>query len=281
MIYVERLDGCCAHQKNHRTSAEGRKRMRTAAANDDGTPVVDFRADRERRTKLIVESRAPKKLISAGPGTGKTTTFKRALAVCGGRGLALTFINSLVEDLEDKLADVADVFTFHGFCKYLLHRINVPGLTKGFEYYPPLFVLLSEDLKITGPSQCTPEEIEHLFHRMDDSGGVISTTLKLGSYYDSVGHSDSVFRVQQHFHNCHAVVPAYPLIVVDEYQDFNRLEVEFIRLLSTKSPVLIVGDDDQALYAFKDADPRFIRELAGSSEFEKFELPYLARPDSR
>ena len=72
-------------------------------------------------------------------------------------------------------------------------------------------------------------------------------------------------------------IPEYPLIVVDEYQDFSELETSFIRLLSSKSPVLIAGDDDQALYSFKNADPRFIRELAQGDEYERFGLPFCSR----
>jgi hypothetical protein len=69
----------------------------------------------------------------------------------------------------------------------------------------------------------------------------------------------------------------YPLIVVDEYQDFSEMENAFIELLATKSKVLIAGDDDQALYAFKNADARFIRDLAESGEYERFPLPYCSR----
>ena len=45
----------------------------------------------------------------------------------------------------------------------------------------------------------------------------------------------------------------YKLIIVDEYQDFNKLEVAMIDLLATKSHVMVVGDDDQAIYDFKNA----------------------------
>jgi len=51
--------------------------------------------ERERYTRMIIESDAAKKLIVAGPGTGKTHVFRQKLSKCGGRGLALTFINSL------------------------------------------------------------------------------------------------------------------------------------------------------------------------------------------
>jgi hypothetical protein len=64
----------------------------------------------ERRAALdaILDSDARKKLIVAGPGTGKTYTFKAALERAGG-GVALTFIRALVRDLRIALAETAEI----------------------------------------------------------------------------------------------------------------------------------------------------------------------------
>ena len=60
----------------------------------------------QRRTdalERILESESQRKLIVAGPGTGKTYTFQRVLEAKGGRGLAMTFLMSLVRDLDDAM----------------------------------------------------------------------------------------------------------------------------------------------------------------------------------
>ena len=41
--------------------------------------------------------------------------------------------------------------------------------------------------------------------------------------------------------------------------------------------MLIAGDDDQALYAFKNASARYIRELGQDATYARFELPYCSR----
>jgi superfamily I DNA/RNA helicase len=75
-----------------------------------------------------------------------------------------------------------------------------------------------------------------------------------------------------------ALIPAYDQVLVDEFQDFNLLEVSLIELLAQRSPVLIAGDDDQALYDFKQATPAHIRRLHGDgSGYEKFNLPICSR----
>jgi superfamily I DNA/RNA helicase len=86
-----------------------------------------------------------------------------------------------------------------------------------------------------------------------------------------------VHRVLTHLTDNEDAIPSYPLIVVDEYQDFSLLETSFLRLLAEKSKVLVAGDDDQALYAFKNASSRYIRELHGDDVHENFDLPYCSR----
>jgi len=232
---------------------------------------------RDQTTYRLLESDADNKLIIAGPGTGKTYNFRRALEAAGGEGLALTFIRALVRDLERDLGDLAQVNTFHGYCKHLAHRVPLEGLTTGFDYYPPLLLLVAEDIRLLGNGEVGDRDLERALHNLDDSDGLISRVLQLGSYYNAVSHSDVVYRVLRHLEANPASVPEFPLVVVDEYQDFCLLETSFIDVLRTASPVLVAGDDDQALYAFKDSSPDFIRGLAEHPEFERFDLPYCSR----
>ena len=50
-------------------------------------------------------------------------------------------------------------------------------------------------------------------------------------------------------------------------------------MLAEKSPILLVGDDDQALYAYKNASTRHIRERHKETnlDYEPFTLPYCRR----
>ncbi|MCX6985342.1 MAG: ATP-dependent helicase, partial [Lentisphaerae bacterium] len=50
-------------------------------------------------------------------------------------------------------------------------------------------------------------------------------------------------------------------VIVDEFQDINRLEFVFIETLSGKSKLVVVGDDDQAIYGFRGCKPDFIINL--------------------
>lgn len=73
----------------------------------------------------------------------------------------------------------------------------------------------------------------------------------------------------------HQEIGNYDYILVDEYQDLNKSEQEFIRLIRGKANLAIVGDDDQSIYGFKYAHPEGIRDIGnlfGKFEDTPFEL---------
>ncbi|HJV33385.1 MAG TPA: UvrD-helicase domain-containing protein [Patescibacteria group bacterium] len=72
-------------------------------------------------------------------------------------------------------------------------------------------------------------------------------------------------------------------ILVDEYQDTNRLQAEIVRLLaSVHGNVLVVGDDAQSIYSFRGADIRnileFPRIFPGAKTF-RLETNYRSTPE--
>ncbi|MGX1900594.1 UvrD-helicase domain-containing protein [Thermolongibacillus altinsuensis] len=47
--------------------------------------------------------------------------------------------------------------------------------------------------------------------------------------------------------------------LIDEFQDINKVQYEIVKLLSSHTNhICVVGDDDQAIYAFRGSDPSFI-----------------------
>ncbi len=231
---------------------------------------VDQAANRERCLEAILASRSPRKLIVAGPGTGKTYTFKKLLqSLPEGNKLALTFIRRLREDMEQKSGDIADVKTFHAYCKMLLHR-----RFGGVELVPYLTQVIEEDARAMRQRLAGFQDALQLLRGDSPEVGFY---LARGDYYRAVSFDDSVFRVLVASKKGQLKLPEYVQIVVDEFQDFNPLEVAFIDLLQERGPILIAGDDDQAVYWQRNASPVHLRRKYLSGEYEVFPLPYCSR----
>jgi DNA helicase II / ATP-dependent DNA helicase PcrA len=56
----------------------------------------------------------------------------------------------------------------------------------------------------------------------------------------------------------------FDAVLVDEYQDVNAVQADIVRLLAPEAGCLTcVGDDAQAIYSFRGADPEHLHRLAG------------------
>jgi ATP-dependent DNA helicase UvrD/PcrA len=239
--------------------------------------MANEEAELQEAVRQIVESKSIKKLIVAGPGAGKTTLFKELLKVnSGGRDdrLVLTFINTLKSDLEAQLSDSAKVFTLHGYCFGLLHRKEKlrDGLSSEFRCEPGLARLIRSDWM-----HICESEAPHLVLQMRqlEKTKDLEFYLARGNYYDAVDFDDCVFRVHKGITEGRDAMDEYKLVLIDEYQDFNALEAGIVDLLGDKSPIVIAGDDDQALYSqLRDASWDHIRSLHIGGKFTVFELPF-------
>ena len=68
----------------------------------------------------------------------------------------------------------------------------------------------------------------------------------------------------------------FDAVLVDEYQDVNAVQADIVRLLRPGGQGLTcVGDDAQAIYAFRGADPAHLRALA--ADYPDLEVIRLAR----
>lgn len=219
----------------------------------------------------ILSSSARKKVVVAGPGTGKTSLFKQILKDGDKNAITLTFINSLVEDLSLELYGLSDVRTLHGFARHFLAKAQ-----KGIRVYPQLSNVVSEDFRIL-----TGEVIDFdkIFQAMDDANEAIGFYKKRKDWYGHYGFTDLIYAAVKYFEKNSEKIPSYDVVLVDEFQDFNDLEVRLIELLANKSPLVIAGDDDQALYDIKGASTKHIRDRYNGvvPGYEAFTLHHCRR----
>ena len=230
---------------------------------EDAVAPIDHKAQRAADVKRIKDSKHPRKVVVAGPGTGKSFLFGELIKQKRAEGKtsfkAITFIGKLGDALADDLCGLADTTTMHGLARELVLRQK-----PGWEYYPFIKDVIFEDLKADGveaPAVGSPEYWEKT------------------EQYAAVGHDDVVHYAIKLCDGDSGVIPGYDLLLVDEFQDFNEVEARFVDILASKSETVIVGDDDQALYAFKGSSPSHIRKKhhLTDTEWESHILRYCSR----
>ena len=174
----------------------------------------------------ILSSNARKKVVVAGPGTGKTFLFKKIL---NGKTktLTLSFVNALVDDLSLELYGISEVRTLHSFGRSELSKL----LKKEVNIYSKLSAIIHQDFKIlTG----TEIDFDVLFHERKDDDANLDFYEARRQYYDYYGFTDVIYSAVKAFEADPKNVPSYEQVLIDEFQDFNKLEVSMIDLLASK-----------------------------------------------
>jgi AAA domain len=224
---------------------------------------IDHKKEREDDVSKIKGSSHPHKVVVAGPGTGKSYLFQELIKGKKLEGkknfVAITFIGKLGDALADDLCGLAETMTMHGFA-----RRFVLANCRGWEYYPKIYEIIKEDLEKEGINE----------FKIGDKNYKEKSV-----YYKATGDADVVYYAVQICIKNDNKIPKHDLILVDEFQDFNEIESEFVDLLCQKNEVVIVGDDDQALYEFKGSSPTYIRSKhdVGNSGFESHTLRFCSR----
>ncbi|MHB1196339.1 MAG: UvrD-helicase domain-containing protein [Lutibacter sp.] len=190
------------------------------------------------------------KILVAGPGTGKTTKIKKLIDSDFSKAkkiLVLSFTNATVNDLTNSFEKYPNVQvnTLHSYALKINHLPELHILEK-FE----IFALrrISKKLKIDFDTICKITGCITFDNMV--AGCTIFIESNPAYAIDKIGNLD--------------------LLIIDEYQDFNTIERQLLdKIISQANETIILGDDDQSIYGFKDADPDGIIEVYNNSLVEK------------
>lgn len=142
-----------------------------------------------------------------------------------------------MNDLNLRLGTYAKVSTLHKFCNEVFHK-----LFPNWHMVSELVNIISED---TGVKKDT---FDDLFHKLEENDPQFKKYLKRALYYKAISFNDLIYRVLKKAIVEPNIFSNYDNILIDEFQDFSALEVEIIKQLESHGNILIVGDDDQAIY---------------------------------
>ncbi|MBP9712265.1 MAG: UvrD-helicase domain-containing protein [Sterolibacterium sp.] len=251
-------------------------------------------------------------LILAGAGSGKTRVLTTRIAWllsqgnCGPHNiLAVTFTNKAAKEMLARLSAMMPINargmwigTFHGLCNRLLrahHReAGLPSLFQILDQGDQLSAIkrLLKSLNVDD-EKFPPRELQHFINARKDQGeraaaveawddfskkrvelyaayeqqcqreGVVDFAELLLRSYELLERNEFICRhYQQRFRH----------ILVDEFQDTNRLQYRWLKLLAeggAGAAVFAVGDDDQSIYAFRGAEVGNMRDFEREFRVEK------------
>jgi DNA helicase-2/ATP-dependent DNA helicase PcrA len=236
-------------------------------------------------------------LVLAGPGSGKTLVItRRTEELIRQQGvnpqniLVITFTKAAAGEMKERfvrlMGDKGEGVNFGTF-----HAVFFTILKYAYHYSAAN--IIREDQK----NLFFREIVEHLDYEIEDekefiSGIISEISLVKGErmdleHYYSINCSDEIFKkIYQAYENrlrkenlidfddmlvlCYELLAErpdilsvwqkkYQYILIDEFQDINKVQYDIIRLLALpENNLFIVGDDDQSIYRFRGAKPEIM-----------------------
>lgn len=241
-------------------------------------------------------------LAGAGSGKTSTMTHRIAYmidekGVDPYNILAVTFTNKAAREMRDRVEALVGhglpswILTFHSACLRILRaHAEVLGYGRDFTVYDPtdqktLVKNIIKELGIDGKrftpsyflgiiSKCKEQRItwqEYPRVYGDDikaemAGKVYAAYEETLKKNNAMDFDDLLLNAVRLFEQDEAVLLEYQnrfrYIMVDEYQDTNRIQYLFIKMLAeAHNNICVVGDDDQCIYQWRGADIRNILEF--------------------
>lgn len=240
-------------------------------------------------------------IAGAGSGKTRVLTYRAAhlleLGVRPDSILALTFTNKAAGEMKGRIEALVGpesrriwMGTFHSvFARILRMEGEILGFQRNFTIYDKddslsLVKTILNDLKLS-QQQFNPQAI--LSRISQARNQMISAATYAGSAFDPMAETTAVVFAEytrrlkssnamdfddlllqplelftRHPKTLQRYQYRYRYILVDEYQDTNRVQYRLIRELArAHQNICVVGDDAQSIYAFRGADIRNILEF--------------------
>ncbi|MDD5350292.1 MAG: UvrD-helicase domain-containing protein [Chthoniobacteraceae bacterium] len=240
-------------------------------------------------------------LILAGAGTGKTRVITCRIAYMAAQKidpnsiLAVTFTNKAANEMRERLAGMVDkdvakkvtMSTFHALCVRILRTdIEKLGYKKNFTIYDEgdqtgLIKKLITKTAAIG-EKLEPNAAKSLISKAKNNGwsapqdektliGAVFARYQAALKQLNAVDFDDLLLLTVKLLGEHADVRErwqrrYRYIMVDEFQDTNRLQLELVSYLAKRDDgmppnVAVVGDDDQSIYGWRGAEVSNILEF--------------------
>jgi len=251
-------------------------------------------------------------LILAGAGSGKTRvlTTRMAWLIKGGRVtpagvLAVTFTNKAAREMLTRVGAMMTVNprgmwigTFHGLCNRMLRaHAREAGLPAAFQILDSQDQLAAIKRLLKGMNvdeeRFPPREVQYFINGNKEEGvrgrdvppadDNVRRFAELYTAYDEQCQREGVVDFSELLLRSYELLSRNEIlrehygrrfrhILIDEFQDTNRLQYRWLKLIGRHSFLFAVGDDDQSIYTFRGAN------VGNMADFEReFKVKHVVR----
>lgn len=263
--------------------------------------------------EAIRHNRGPM-MVLAGPGSGKTTVIthrtKHLIEECGvdsSKILVITFTRAAAREMRERFERLMDgkpsrvsFGTFHSVFFTILkyaYRYDASNIARDeqrIQFVKELMDRLELDVE---------DENEFVSSILTEISSVKGEMVNLEHYYakncseeifkrlyngyekkmqqaNLIDFDDMLVMCYELFTQRKDILEAwqgrYQYILIDEFQDINRIQYEIVRMLARpEDNLFIVGDDDQSVYRFRGAKPEIM--LGFGSDYPEAKTVLLGR----
>lgn len=235
-------------------------------------------------------------MVLAGPGSGKTTVITHRIKyltedcrINPSDILVITFTRAAAEEMKERYVRLTGAARGVSFGTF--HAIFFQILKLAYRYTAQNIVRTEQQMQfireLAGKEELELEdENEFVTSVLSEISSVKGEMIDLRHYYSKncpdetfrrifsgyeeqmrrsglIDFDDMMVMCWQLFRERKDILAAwqkrYRYILIDEFQDINRLQYEIIRLIAKpENNLFIVGDDDQSIYRFRGARPEIM-----------------------
>ena len=248
----------------------------------------------ENQQKAILHKNGPM-IVLSGPGSGKTTVITYRVKnlienynISPNEILVITFTKAASEEMKERFKKICSSYynvsfsTFHS-CFFKIIRENykyelsnilddnekakiIKSIINKYNIYfdnmEEFVQAIISEISLLKNELLNPNYFNSRYLNSNNFNIVYNEYELLKNQQNKIDFDDMLIQCYYLLKDYEDIrkfwINKYKYILIDEFQDINRVQYECIKILCENKNIFVVGDDDQSIYGFRGSRPEFL-----------------------
>ncbi len=248
----------------------------------------------ENQQKAILHKNGPM-IVLSGPGSGKTTVITYRVKnlienynISPNEILVITFTKAASEEMKERFKKICSSYynvsfsTFHS-CFFRIIRENykyelsnilddnekskiIKSIINKYNIYfdnmEEFVQAIISEISLLKNELLNPNYFNSRYLNSNNFNIVYNEYELLKNQQNKIDFDDMLIQCYYLLKDYEDIrkfwINKYKYILIDEFQDINRVQYECIKILCENKNIFVVGDDDQSIYGFRGSRPEFL-----------------------